>query len=108
MKRTAGITMALALLLGVAGLASAEPNRIERREVRQEMRIRQGEKSGQLTRAEARRLQRGQRHVRRMEWRAAHRTGRLTMRERHRIERVQNRQSRRIWRLKHNRRHQRV
>ena len=107
MKRTAGITMALALLLGVAGVASAEPNRIERREVRQETRIRQGKKSGQLTRVEARRLQRGQRHVRRMEWRA-HRNGRLSMGERHRIERAQNRQSRRIWRLKHNHRHQRV
>jgi hypothetical protein len=100
--------MALALLLGVAGVASAEPSRIERREVRQEMRIRQGERSGQLTKAEARKLQRGQRHVRRMEWRAAHREGRMGMRDRHRIQRAQNRQSRRIWRMKHNRRHARV
>ena len=99
--------MAMAMLVGLAGLASAEPNRAERREVRQEMRIRRGERSGRLTRGEARRLERGQRHMGRME-RRAHADGPLTMRERRHVERAQNRQSRRIWRLEHNHRHARV
>lgn len=107
MKRSAGIILAMAMLVGCAGLVSAEPLRPERREVRQEMRIRQGERSGQLTRGEARRLERGQRHIRRME-RRARADGRLGMHEQRHVERAQNRQSRRIWRLKHNHRHARV
>jgi hypothetical protein len=103
MKTRSKVVLALAMLIAFAGVASAStatPN-IDRREARQEWRIRQGERSGQLTRREARRLQRGERHIRRMELRAKA-NGRVTPRERRHMERALNRESRRIYRLKHN------
>jgi hypothetical protein len=96
-----------AVLLGaiaVPAFAADAPPRVERREARQEHRIKQGEKSGQLTPREARKAERGQRHVARMERRMG-RDGRYTPRERARLNHAQNVQSRRIYRMKHNRRH---
>jgi len=96
-----------ALLLGVVAVpafAADAPPRVERREARQERRIDQGVRSGRLTPREAHRLDRGQRHVARMERRMG-RDGRYTPRERARLQHAQNVQSRRIYRLKHNRRH---
>jgi hypothetical protein len=101
MKRTMTLMLAIAALAAFTSLASADPARVERREVRQHARIREGVQSGQLTRPEARRLRAGQRRVDRMEWRTG-RDGVVTMRERNRLDRAQDRQSRRIYRLKHN------
>ena len=95
------IALALsALAASVAGAQTATP-RIDRREARQHQRIRQGRRSGELTRGEQVRLRAGQRHIRRMEMRAK-RDGRVTPMERRRITRARNRESRRIGRLKHN------
>ena len=106
MNRMHSTIVAAALLgaIAVPALAADAPPRVERREARQERRIEQGERSGQLTRGETRRLDRGQRHVARMERRMG-RDGRYTPRERARLNHAQNVQSRRIWRMKHNRRH---
>jgi len=103
MKRITSMLFALALVGACATAAGAQSfsPRVDRREARQESRIRQGFRHGQLTQREAKRLQRGQRHVHRMEWRSG-RDGRLSARERARIERIQDRQSRRINRLRHN------
>jgi hypothetical protein len=103
MKRLTILIAATALAVTLAGAAGADPGapRVQRRLVRQELRIRQGERSGQLTRREARRLQRGERHIRRMEWRARA-DGRFGPRERVRVHRALDRESWRIWRLKHN------
>jgi hypothetical protein len=101
MKRTITLILAIAALAAFTSLAGADPARVERREVRQHARIREGVQSGQLTRPEARRLRAGQRHVARME-RRTDRDGVVTMRERNRLERAQDHQSRRIYRLKHN------
>ncbi len=104
MKRTFTILMlALAALLTSNVFADTATPRIDRREARQHARIVRGERNGQLTRAETRRLRAGQRHVRRME-RRAKADGQVTMRERRHINRAQNRQSRKIYRLKHNHR----
>lgn len=73
------------------------------RSVNQERRIRQGVRSGELTRLEVRRLQRQERHLR-MTRRAAMADGRVTPRERKEIRREQRRISREITRKKHNRR----
>ena len=94
------------LLTSAAGLASAQTAtpRVDRREVRQQMRISHGVQSGQLTPRETARLERGQRHVQRMEHRAKA-DGVVTPAERRHLARAQNHQSREIYRLKHNARH---
>jgi hypothetical protein len=103
MKRTATFTLTLAMLAACVGLAAAHPYapRVDRRQWRQEIRIRDGWRGGQLTRREAYRLRLGERAIRRMEWRAK-RDGRMSARERWRLERALDRQSARIWRLRHN------
>ncbi len=105
MKRLTILILTTALAVSLAGLAAANTAtpRVNHRLARQEVRIHRGVRSGQLTRGEAMRLQRGERHIRRMEWRAKA-DGRVTPRERARLNRAEDRQSARIWRLKHNRR----
>jgi hypothetical protein len=75
-------------------LAQSTP-RIDKRQDMQEERIERGVESGQLTKKEARRLERGQAKVDRLEDKASH-DGRLTQRERDRIDTAQDRQSERI------------
>jgi hypothetical protein len=103
MKLTTTITLTLAMLVAFAAIAVAHPvtPRVDRREARQELRIRHGWRSGELTRRETARLRAGERHIRRMEWRAKA-DGRVTPRERARLNRALNRESRAIRRLKHN------
>ena len=95
------LILAVATLTANVAAAQTATPRIDRREVRQDARIRQGVRSGELTRGEARHLRAGERHIDRME-RHAKADGHVTMRERGRITRAQNRESRRIWRMKHN------
>ena len=95
------LTLTLAALTAAMASAQTATPRIDRREARQEARIHQGVRSGELTRGEAMRLQRGERHINRMEGRAKA-DGVVTLRERERIGRAQNIESRRIYRLKHN------
>jgi len=106
MNRTLSILAAVALTACLAGASFADTTatpRVHRRQVRQQERIRQGERSGQLTPREAARLEAGQRHVERMKLRAQA-DGRVTPRERARLAHAQNVQSRHIYRAKHNRR----
>lgn len=95
------LTLATIMLTNTIASAHSVTPRVDSREARQTWRVRQGVHSGQLTRAEARRLRHGQRQVRRMESRSK-RDGVVTQRERFRMENIQDRQSRHIWRLKHN------
>ncbi len=69
----------------------------------EQSRIRQGERSGQITRGGAARLEAHQHAIHQQERadRAAN-GGRLTGRERHQLARKQNRQSARVYRDKHN------
>jgi len=96
-----------ATLFGVAAmvlfgaLIPAEAG-VDRRQRRQQARIRQGVRSGELTRGEARRLERGEARIARREARAR-RDGNFTRRERGRIQRQLNRESRAIYRQKHDR-----
>ena len=87
--------------LGSAAVAQRTPG-IDRREHRQQSRIRQGVRSGSLTRREAVRLRRQQARTRALEARAKS-DGRVTARERVRLQRRENRTSRRIYRQKHDR-----
>ncbi len=71
------------------------------RNVNQEQRIENGEKSGQLTNREAGKLERGQAHVDRKEARAAA-NGNVSAREQARIQGSETHQSHKIFRKKHN------
>jgi uncharacterized membrane protein YebE (DUF533 family) len=73
---------------------------VEQRQIDQQRRIANGVASGQLTRQETRRLERGEQHIDNMEQRAAA-DGRVTANERRRIAAAENRESRQIWREKH-------
>jgi hypothetical protein len=107
--RTLSLTLAAAaaaLSLGAAAPAFADSYEqiIDRRQDRQEDRIDQGIKSGELNRREAARLERGQAHVNRIENRALA-DGTISRGEFRRIEDAQKAQSHRIYRQKHDRQH---
>lgn len=74
---------------------------INKREHRQQARIRQGVKRGELTRGEARRLE-AREHKIQKDKMAAKADGKVTPAERRKLKREQNRASRKIYRLKHN------
>ena len=103
MKRLTMLIMAIALTVSIAGVAAAQtcPGHLTRRAARQELRIHQGVRAGQLTRRETVRLRQCRRHIRRMELRARA-DNQVGPRERVRLNRALDRQSARIWRLKHN------
>lgn len=82
---------------------SKHPRSINAREHRQQQRILQGERSGELTRREAERLAAEQAKIRVDEAYARHSGGRLTRAERARLERELNRSSKDIYRQKHDR-----
>ena len=94
----ASLLVSSAVLVPVAS-AEATP-RVDQRQHNQAQRIRQGVASGELTRAETKRLVNGQQHVRRVE-RRAKADGDVTAAERARLEHAQDVQSRRIYRQKH-------
>ena len=88
------------LILGSMTPYFAEARRDQRREGRQQARIHQGVKSGELTRGEAAGLRAGQRRVDRAQRRAAA-DGNVTAEERAKLERMQDHQSKRIYEQKH-------
>ena len=93
-------TVIMMALLMLVITESAFARRMDQRQHRQQTRIQQGVASGELTRREAIRLERGQAHVNRIE-RRAERDGEVTAGEKLRIEKAQDRQSRRIFKQKH-------
>lgn len=101
--RTFIAAVALVAPMLAAAQTSSTP-RIDQRQVNQEARIQQGERSGALTQHEANKLERGQQHVQNMENRAIA-DGKVTMKEKGRIEHAQDVQSRRVYREKHDRQH---
>jgi len=99
--RTLIIASAAVAVLGVSMPAVAQS--IHQREHSQEQRIRQGERSGRLSPAEARRLQFLEMRLHRTEARMrAENGGRLSRWERRRLQRMANADSAAIYRLKHN------
>jgi hypothetical protein len=93
----------LAVIISVAlplmGLAQG----INQRQQNQQARIRQGVRSGELTRREAGRLQAQQARIRVNEAYARRSGGEFTARERARIQGQLNRSSNRVYRQKHDR-----
>ena len=89
-----------ALAFALPAAAQTATPRVDQRQANQERRIDQGVHNGTLSKREARRLDRNQRHVDAMENRAK-RDGVVTRRERARMQVAQDRQSRKIYRQKH-------
>ena len=87
------------LALGISVSAQTTPS-VDRREHRQQRRIRHGVRSGSLTRREAARLQTQQARTRRLEAKAKS-DGTVNRRERARLQSRENRTSRHIYRQKH-------
>lgn len=109
MKRAFSLLIATSFLfvLSAATLAQTidgptRTPRINQRQRNQQQRIRQGVRSGELTRNEARRLERQEREIRQDE-RAVKADGVVTPAERREINRSLNRTNRRIYRNKHDR-----
>jgi len=100
MLKSLVIAIAIASCPALTASAAAPP---AARQVKQQKRIHRGVKSGQITRREARKLGRQQRHIHRTK-RRMKRDGKFTLRERRRLNRKQNRASRNIYRAKNNRR----
>lgn len=98
----AAVTVAFAAL-SLPALAQHSTPQIDQRQDRQERRIEQGVRSGELTPRETARLERGQARIRQME-RQALADGRISRRERAAINREQDKQNQLIARLKHNNR----
>jgi hypothetical protein len=102
MRLTTSLLSGVAICAALAPTAWAEThsgsiNRIERRE---QARIVQGIRSGELTRQEARRLEAEQAKIRVNE-RFAKKDGELTLKERERLHKELHRASRDIYRQKH-------
>jgi hypothetical protein len=98
------MAMGMALLGSVELLAGPRAKRtpvVTQRQINQQARIRQGVRSGQLTRGETRLLQREQAKIRHHK-RLARADGVVTRWERKKLNREQNRASRHIYRAKHN------
>ena len=97
-----GVVGILLSYISVASAQTATP-RINKRERNQERRIRQGERSGQLTPVEAGRLQAQENQIRQQK-RADKADGVVTPQERRTLRREENQTSRAIYRKKHNNR----
>src|SRR5262249_8221227 len=106
-KKMLSILSALSISILLTATALATPGnrtpRINKRQVRQQDRIWDGGRSGELTGNEFRRLEREQRMIN-QEKRAAKADGIVTNRERWNITRDQDRANFHIYRDKHNRR----
>ena len=90
------------LLLGIAlGSAQTATPHVTKRQLKQQARIEQGAKSGELTAGETKRLELQQAKIQ-ADKRKAKSDGTVTPAERAKLAREQNRANRKIYRLKHN------
>jgi len=100
MKKLVSCFVALVFVLGASIVSFAGQHGINHREYREQKRIGEGIRSGELTRREARRLESGMARIR-VDERFARADGVVTPRERARLQRELNHESRSIYRQKH-------
>ena len=94
------------ITLGVLSVVTSAQEKtpvINKREVKQNQRIREGVKTGQLTKREAKYLHQEQKEIRNSK-RSAKQDGKVTKGERKMIKAEQNQANKDIYRLKHNKR----
>lgn len=99
MKLSTILIMAATLFLSFS--AGAEDTLEDKRQDLQRKRIKQGVKSGELTKAEVKVLKKDQKKIKVMEKRAE-KDGVITLREKRRLNKAQNRTSKKIFKKKHN------
>lgn len=99
MKKLAILTIMMISLFISVDMAQA--GRVGNRQVKQEKRIYQGLKSGELTPKEALRLEREQRRIQKTK-QVALKDSKVTPKEHLRLERQQNKANMHIYRFKHN------
>jgi hypothetical protein len=95
------ILISLVLIFSYVSIDFAQAGRVGDRQIKQQKRIHQGLKSGELTQKETLCLEREQRRIQKTK-KEALKDGELTPEERLRLERQQNKANRHIYRLKHN------
>ncbi len=99
-----GFFLAFALTVAFNSQTQAQSTpKVKKRQVNQKKRIRNGVKSGELSKKEATKLRKQQRNIKKTK-RAAKADGKVTRKERKQIQRKQNRASKNIKRKKHNNR----
>ncbi|MEP6944331.1 MAG: hypothetical protein ABJA02_00320 [Acidobacteriota bacterium] len=108
MQKHIGLVLgSMAIVVGLSAAANAQTyhryHNIEAREARQERRIDQGIRTGQLTQLEAKRLEVQHSRLDYLDDRLRASGGRLTYAERERLERDLNRSSSAIYRERHDR-----
>ena len=102
MKKTYGLMLGVLVLLPtLAAMAQDQTPVIDKREKRQQKRIEQGVKSGELTPNETKRLEKREARIKNEENRDKAK-GYVTPQERRQLRRQENRTSRAIYRKKHN------
>lgn len=97
------IILVVALILGVA-VTNADAQTINAKARNERHRIVGGVRNGELTKGEAYRLGKEQRHIRKGIHRARRNDGHISARERKHIKHAQRKHSRHIYHYKHNRR----
>ena len=100
MKKLAILTVMVMIFFFIS-FDMAQAGKAGNRQIKQQKRIHQGVKSGELTRKETLRLEREQCRIQKTKQEAL-KDGELILEERLRLERQQNRANRHIYRLKHN------
>jgi hypothetical protein len=100
MKRFVSTLLSAAFVLGLSIVSMAHTPGINNRQHREQRRIQQGIRSGELTRREAERLRAEQFRIRAYENRARS-DGRLTRRERYQLDHMMDQASRDIYRQTH-------
>lgn len=102
MRKIVSFLISVLFIVGASTASMAGSRGINARQHREQQRINQGIRSGELTRREAVRLEAGLARIRTYE-RFARSDGNLTARERAHIQHGLNRESRSIYRQKHDR-----
>src|SRR5262252_4706522 len=97
MKRSVSVVLFVLFAVGAGSICMAGQRGINHREYNQQQRIRQGVKSGELTRRETERLEAREARIR-VDERFARRDGHVSPRERARLNRELDRTSRDIYR----------
>jgi MFS superfamily sulfate permease-like transporter len=107
MKKMFSILTAISISIVLSAAAFAQDGTktsgARKRQVNQQHRIRQGVRSGELTRGETKKLENEQRDIH-QDKKEARADGTVTVEERKDIKKDQNQASRHIYRAKHNRR----
>ena len=101
MKKISVAATLVLVMVSFVWIDAAFAGRVKNRQVKQQKRIHQGIRSGELTKGEVIRLEKQQKHIQKSK-RRAWSDGKLTPKERIRLEHKQDRASRRIYKAKHN------